>query len=181
MISLGHHADNPLSPSSCMRSAHEAAGYTHGPMPRSPTPLNALPGHLVRRLHQVSVAIFSEELQALGLTPLQFAVLSEVSRHPGLDQRSLARRVALDASTTGGVVDRLEARGALRRQLSPEDRRVRLLHLTDAGQELLQQATSPVQQVQDRLLAPLTAAQHQQLMGLLHTLLQGHQDAAADD
>jgi DNA-binding MarR family transcriptional regulator len=129
----------------------------------------------------VSVAIFSEELQALGLTPLQFAVLHEVSRHPGLDQRSLARRVALDASTTGGVVDRLEARGALQRQLSPDDRRVRRLHLTDAGQALLQQATPPVQRVQDRLLAPLPVEQQTQLIGLLHTLLQGHQDAPADD
>jgi DNA-binding MarR family transcriptional regulator len=80
---------------------------------------------------------------------------------------------------------------------------VRLLHLTDGGHELLQQATPPLQRVQDRLLAPLTAAQHQQLMslfnprdvgsravhatqhqqlmGLLNTLLQGHQDAPADD
>lgn len=177
MISLTHRADKPRGGG----SAQTAAGYTHGPMPSSSTALNALPGHLVRRLHQVSVAIFSEELQALGLTPLQFAVLNEVSRHPGLDQRSLARRVALDASTTGGVVDRLEARGALRRQLSAEDRRVRLLHLTDAGLDLLAQATPPVQRVQERLLAPLSVAQHKQLLSLLNALLQGHQDAPADD
>ena len=143
--------------------------------------LNALPGHLVRRLHQISVAVFSEQLQPLGLTPLQFAVLNSVARHPGLDQRSLARRVALDASTTGGVVDRLEARGALQRQLLPEDRRVRLLHLTDAGHALLAQALGPVQAVQDKLLAPLSAAQQQQFIGLLNTLLQGHQDAPEDN
>lgn len=142
--------------------------------------LNALPGHLVRRLHQISVAVFSEQLQPLGLTPLQFAVLSSVARHPGLDQRSLARRVALDASTTGGVVDRLQARGALHRQLSPEDRRVRLLHLTDEGHALLAQALGPVQAVQDQLLAPLSTAQQQQFIGLLNTLLQGHQDDPAD-
>ena len=103
-----------------------------------------------------------------------------MARHPGLDQRSLARRVALDASTTGGVVDRLQARGALHRQLSPEDRRVRLLHLTDEGHALLAQALGPVQAVQDQLLAPLSAAQQQQFIGLLNTLLQGHQDDPAD-
>jgi len=74
-----------------------------------------------------------------------------------------------------------EARGALRRQLSAEDRRVRLLHLTDAGLDLLAQATPPVQRVQERLLAPLSVAQHKQLLSLLNALLQGHQDAPADD
>lgn len=74
-----------------------------------------------------------------------------------MDQKTLAHLVSFDTSTIGAVIDRLEAKALLTRSLSPEDRRVRLLNLTPAGQAMLEQAMPAVQRTQERILEPLTA------------------------
>ena len=124
----------------------------------TPDPLNALPGHAIRRLHQIAVGIFHQEAQALNLTPVQYSVLRTVATQPGIDQRTLASAVALDTSTTAGVVDRLETRGLMQRNASAQDKRVRLLTLTPDGQALLQAAEAPMLRAQALILAPLSAA-----------------------
>lgn len=134
------------------------------------------PGHLIRRLHQIAVGLFVQETESLGVTPMQYAALQTVARQPGMDQRSLSRAIALDASTTGGVLDRLEARQLIERRTSPADRRVRLLHLTPAGLTLLEQITPMMLQAQQRILAPLSASQRQQFMALLGLLVESNND-----
>ena len=57
-----------------------------------------MPGHLIRRLHQVSTRVFGQRLKAAGidLTPIQFAALDALRAHPGIDQAGLAEAVAKD-------------------------------------------------------------------------------------
>ena len=72
--------------------------------------LEQLPGHHIRRLQQIAVAIFLQETEATGITPVQYAALQTVvANMPGLDQRTLARSIGFDTSTIAGVIDRLEA------------------------------------------------------------------------
>jgi DNA-binding MarR family transcriptional regulator len=78
--------------------------------------VETFPGHGIRRLQQVAVAVFSQATEAWGVTPLQFAVLQKLVHLPGIDQRTLSMEVGFDKSTIGGVIDRLEARGLLQRQ-----------------------------------------------------------------
>ncbi len=134
------------------------------------------PGHVIRRLHQISVGIFLQEVGELGVTPLQYAALQVVRNQPGTDQRSLARSIALDASTTGGVVDRLEARAWLERRMSPEDRRARLLFLTPAGAQALAETVPAMLRAQEQILAPLTARQRTEFMRLLQVLVAQNND-----
>ena len=129
------------------------------------------PGHAIRRLHQISVGVFLQELGDLGITPVQYGALQAVANQPGIDQRTLARAIALDASTTGGVVDRLEARGWLERRMSPDDRRTRLLFLTAAGEQGLSDAVPGMLRAQDQILAPLTVRQREEFMRLLLILV----------
>lgn len=136
-----------------------------------PGALDQLPGHAIRRLHQISTGIFHQEVNELGVTPLQYSVLQTVSEQPDIDQRTLAYFVALDASTTAGVVDRLEARGALVRKVSPNDKRMRLLSLTPDGEALLQQVIPAMLRAQALILAPLTARQREDFMHLLDKLV----------
>ena len=96
-----------------------------------------------------------QETDGLGLTPVQFAVLQMLQAQPGLDQKKLADSVSFDTSTIGAVIDRLEAKQWLTRSLSPQDRRVRLLHLTPAGTAQLEQALPAVLRAQDLILQPL--------------------------
>ncbi len=129
------------------------------------------PGHLVRRLHQIAVGVFVQESADTAVTPVQYAALQVVHNQPGIDQRTLARAIALDASTTGGVVDRLEARGWLERRMSPEDRRARQLYLTPDGEQGLADTVPAMLRAQEQILAPLTARQRTDFMRLLQVLV----------
>lgn len=136
--------------------------------------LDELPGHHIRRLQQIAVALFLQETEAYGLTPVQFAALQAVASTPGMDQRTLARTIGLDTSTTGGVVDRLQVRGWLERQAHPEDRRVRRLALTDDGAALLKSVTPAMLRAQQRILEPLSVADRAVFMRLLRTLVEAN-------
>jgi DNA-binding MarR family transcriptional regulator len=116
-----------------------------------------------------------QESADAGVTPVQFAVLQVLAAQPGLDQRTLARAVSFDTSTIGGVVDRLEARGLLTRSHSPGDRRVRLLHLTPEGEELLADLTPSMLRTQGRILEPLSATERKDFMRMMRLVI-GHHD-----
>lgn len=142
--------------------------------------LDALPGHHIRRLQQMAVAVFLQETQGYGITPVQYGALLTVQRQPGLDQRSLANLMGLDTSTTAGVVDRLEARGLLRRSASTTDRRVKLLGITEDGAALLADMQPQVAAAQARMLAPLTDAEKPLFMDMLIRLVQAQQVGSED-
>lgn len=136
--------------------------------------LDDMPGHLFRRLHQLAVMRFTSQLDETGLTPIQWAALMSTSQSPGLDQSTLSREIYIDTSTIAGVVDRLEARGLIQRRHSPEDRRVRLLYLTDEGEALLKQASASVLGIQKWLVLPLSVEERttftQLMLKVLHRL-----------
>jgi len=141
------------------------------PVPTASIDIDLQPGHAIRRLHQISVGIFLQEAGDLGVTPVQYAALQVVGNQPGIDQRTLARNIALDASTTGGVVDRLEARGWLERKTSTEDRRARQLSLTLSGEQALRDAVPVMLRAQEQILAPLNEEQRHTFMALLQLLI----------
>ncbi len=136
-----------------------------------PVDLESLPGHHIRRLQQIAVAIFLQETERHGVTPVQYAALQSVCNTPGIDQRTLARSIGLDTSTIAGVIDRLEARGLLARNTTPDDRRVRQLMLTDEGHAVLAALTPAMLRAQDRMLAPLPAAERHEFMRMLRQLV----------
>jgi DNA-binding MarR family transcriptional regulator len=119
--------------------------------PPSAVDINLQPGHMIRRLQQIAVGIFHQETQDLDVTPVQYAVLQLVHNQPRADQRTIARSIALDTSTTAAVIDRLEARALLQRHASPDDRRLRLLTLTPSGEELLSQTIPRMEDAQKRI------------------------------
>lgn len=129
-----------------------------------------LPGHLIRRLHQISVSAFSAETTAEGadLTPVQFAALTVLRERPGIDQATLAGLIAYDRATIGGVVSRLEARGFVKRTVSGTDRRARTLKLTGAGAALLDRLHDAVLRAQDLMLTGLTPGERVIFLDLLH-------------
>lgn len=133
------------------------------------TDINDMPGYLIRRLHQISVAIFTARTAEAGfdLTPVQYGALATVNRYPGIDQVTLAGCIAYDKATIGGVVDRLIQKGYLKRDVSPSDRRARVLELTDEGRAVLEAATPIVAEVQDQSLSGLSEDEARTLLDLL--------------
>lgn len=135
------------------------------------------PGHLVRRAHQLAVAIFMEETGDFDVTPVQFAILNALIDDPGEDQVTLARRVAFDAATSGSVISRLESKGWVRREADPADRRRKLLWVTPEGEQVALRMKRAVVRAQARIVAPLDAAERVQLAQLLGKLVAGHEAA----
>lgn len=131
--------------------------------------IHTMPGHLIRRLNQISVALFMERMAAQGLTltPVQYAALNAIRDNPGIDQATVAGMVAYDRATLGKVIDRLDARGLVRRQTSRSDRRARELTLTEAGEALFEQARPHVEALQPDILAGLDAAERETLLRLM--------------
>lgn len=136
------------------------------------------PGHLIRRAHQVAVAIFMEETQAYDVTPVQFAILNALMEDPGEDQVTLARKVAFDAATFGSVIGRLESRGWVRRESDEADRRRKLLWVTQEGAQAANEMKRLVRKVQQRILAPLEDGEREQLLALLDRLVTAHDGVA---
>ena len=133
------------------------------------------PGHLVRRAHQISVALFMAELSGEDVTPVQFAILNAVMDTPGIDQVTLAGRVAFDAATSGSVIGRLETKGWIRREPDQADKRRKILGLTPAGQEATVQMKHAVERVQANWLKPLNESEAKTLINLLAKVVAGHQ------
>lgn len=128
-----------------------------------------MPGHLVRRLNQASVSVFMDETAKKGfdLTPVQYAALSAIEAKPGLDQATLASRIAYDRVTIGGVVDRLVQKELVRRETNPSDRRARNLSVTEKGTQALAEIRPIVNEVQTILLEGLDADERQEFVRLL--------------
>ncbi len=131
--------------------------------------IHTMPGHLIRRLNQISVALFMERMAQAGLnlTPVQYAALSAIRDHPGIDQATVAGLVAYDRATLGKVIDRLDSRGLVRRTTSRSDRRAKELSLTAEGAELLSQARPHVDALQPEILGGLAPQEADTFLGLL--------------
>ncbi|MEX6506794.1 MarR family winged helix-turn-helix transcriptional regulator [Jiella sp. M17.18] len=137
---------------------------------RSRSGLERYPAFLVRRLNQVSTAHFSQVMAENGLdvTPVQFAALREIADAPGLDQGTLASRIACDRVTTGDVINRLVRKKLVERHRSTVDRRSRALFVSEDGRDLLASIMPLIDEVQSRLTARLDPAELAQLMALLN-------------
>ena len=125
-------------------------------------------GHLIRRLHQQSTQVFQAQTQAAGieLTSVQFAALDAIEQQPDIDQASLAATIGFDRATIGGVIDRLEQKGLVRRVVSVQDRRARRLHLTPDGEQLLVACRPVVEALQADILAALSRAERAAFIAL---------------
>ncbi len=143
------------------------------PPAASESPLDMLyqrPGFLLRRAHQLSVALFDLHCGALNLTPPQYGVLTVLSHAQGIDQATLAKALGFDKVTTLHIVRGLEARGLLSRLPDANDRRRMTMRLTKSGTSLLARSAPGASQAYAELMAPLKPREQAQLLALLGRL-----------
>ncbi|MEO6338743.1 MAG: MarR family transcriptional regulator [Caulobacteraceae bacterium] len=125
------------------------------------------PGNLVRRAQRVALSLFAEECAGFDMSRSQLEAMISISQFEGLDQISVARACGIDRSTMGQVLDVMADRGLIRREVHPQDRRKRVLELTDTGEEVFALAVAGARRTEPRLLQPLTDAE---VDGLIHGL-----------
>ncbi|MEV0375019.1 MarR family transcriptional regulator [Streptomyces sp. NPDC050636] len=112
--------------------------------PTAPAPAPApTPVQLMDQLAQAAALYyrnFAVVAAERDLTLMQGKMLG-LLRRP-MPMRTLADLLACDASNVTGIVDRLEARGLVHREADPSDRRVKMVMLTDEGEETVRRIRS---------------------------------------
>lgn len=88
------------------------------------------------RCFQAFEAYSATYIRTLGLTPPQFDIVATLGNTAGMSFKELGEKTLITKGTLTGVVDRLEARGIVRRVGSDADRRSTRVELTDAGNTL---------------------------------------------
>jgi DNA-binding MarR family transcriptional regulator len=138
--------------------------------------LAARPGFLIRRMHQIHLALFAEECAAFDITPVQYSIMTVAGAQPGLDQAKLAHEVGIDRATLANVVARLETKQLVLRRASSSDKRVKLVLLSTHGIAVLKKMSLPAQRAHDRTIASLTAPEQKLFLDLLIKLVDNQND-----
>ncbi|GAP65545.1 transcriptional regulator [Mizugakiibacter sediminis] len=147
----------------------------------SPTPLSdSNLGALLCQVRNELIGRLERELAAHGyeMNFSQYLALKKLAAHGPMSAGELARTINLDAGATTRLLDRLEAKGYLRRQPHEQDRRALRIALTEAGQALW----SDIHACGERALAEATRGLapdehvrlHAMLSGILATLRGGN-------
>jgi DNA-binding MarR family transcriptional regulator len=138
----------------------------------------------VMRVQQMLLAEIERVLRPFGLTFASFEALRLLAftRHGQLPMGKIGERLMVHPASVTNTVDRLEARGLVRRRPAAEDRRRILAEITDTGRDLVEPATEALNRADFALpgIDPRTAAE---ITALLRTirLSGGDFDDAAHD
>lgn len=143
------------------------------PVQAADWPLEERPGLLIRRLHQLHVALFAEHTRGCNITPVQFSLLSAIAARGSTDQTTVAADVALDRSTAAATLARMEARGWITRERDAADGRAMRCGLTAAGRAMLARVAPLAREAHRLTLAALPAEDAARLMALLQAALAG--------
>jgi MarR family transcriptional regulator, lower aerobic nicotinate degradation pathway regulator len=127
-------------------------------------------GFLLAKSYQRAYALFKAPLEKYSLTPKQFSLLAFLWKQDGLSQVELSDQCQIDRTTIGGLIDRLQKQGYVRREPNPEDRRAFQIHLTDQGRALEEELLSIAGKVTDTFTAGLSPEETETLRRLLKKL-----------
>jgi DNA-binding MarR family transcriptional regulator len=148
----------------------------HGETRHRPWPLSERPGFLIRRLHQIHVALFQEACGEFEVTPLQYSLLSALAARQTADQTTLAADIALDRTTTTGALKRLAARNFVERAVNGEDRRARLCRLTAAGAAVLAKIETSARDAHRATLGDLTEREQALFIDMMQRIVAANAD-----
>lgn len=138
--------------------------------------LYSTPGYLIRRCHQIAVAIFLEDSKSYNIRPLDFAVVCALGSCKEADQVTLSGLIGVDRSSIARLVDSLERKGLVKRKSSKKDLRVKRISLTKKGQSMLHKMTPTAKPIEERVLEPLTKTQRKQFMTCLKKLAEANNE-----
>lgn len=109
-----------------------------------------------------------QRLRPLGLSQAKWTALLHLSRSPqAMTQSELAARIGIEGPTLVGLLDRLAKDGYVERRASSSDRRVKTVHLSPKGEQVLQQIKPIASELRAELLGKFTDAQLRDGIGML--------------
>jgi DNA-binding MarR family transcriptional regulator len=153
-----------------MRSAVETPPedkFVRSIMTSDGVPIRRTVAPLVRRLQQICQSVIAEALADAELVQLEYALLIFVDDVPGISQHTLSEALGIDRNNVSLIVDRLEARGLLKRSVNGADRRARELTITAQGKKLWRRCRPKVVAANNGILACLNARERELFLDML--------------
>jgi DNA-binding MarR family transcriptional regulator len=132
--------------------------------------LEAQIGFVLRRAHQKATGIFNAVMDEFGVTPTQFAALAKLDDAGRVSQNELGRLTAMDPATIWGVINRLMKQGLVAQSPDPDDGRLVMVELTEAGRRATLRMKAVAAEVSRETLRPFTDEEARQLLALLGRL-----------
>ena len=128
-------------------------------------------GYLANHMARLFAAGLQRRIAPLGLAPAQFMVLLELWQQDGLSQRELTQRLDVEQPTMANTLRRMERDGLIVRQPNKQDRRARLVCLTDKARALEEKATQAAKEQNRAALGGLNAQQQADLVNLMQLVI----------
>jgi|APSaa5957512535_1039671.scaffolds.fasta_scaffold195084_2 DNA-binding MarR family transcriptional regulator len=147
-----------------------ADGASGGSPPDNSIDMGLLPQLIGFNLRCAQVAVFQHFSKSAGtaeISPPQYGALILIEANPGISQSAIASALRFDRSTLVQIIDRLEERGFVVREVSAHDRRSHALKLTPEGQTALADLKQVIGAHEDHMTRVLSPEEKQQLLTLL--------------
>jgi DNA-binding MarR family transcriptional regulator len=124
-------------------------------------------GFLLNDVARLLRTTYDRRIKALGLTRSQWWVLTHLFRGDGVSQTELAETLEIEKPTLGRLLDRLEAKGWVRRDHDERDRRVWRVHLTEEVEPALRTMRAIAAELRRDALAGMSAAERERFVDAL--------------
>lgn len=124
-------------------------------------------GFLINDVARLMRTTYDRRVRELGLTRSQWWVLTLLFRNDGVTQSELAELLEIEKPTLGRLLDRLEAKGWVRREHDSRDRRAWRVHLTDAVEPAMRKLRKVASELRSDALAGLSAPERERFIDTL--------------
>ena len=124
-------------------------------------------GFLLNDVARLLRTVYDRRIRELGLTRAQWWVLTHLFRADGITQTELAEVLEIEKPTLGRLLDRLEAKGWVRRTHDARDRRVWRVRLTKEVEPALRTMRAIAAELRRDALAGLSAAERERFVDSL--------------
>lgn len=113
----------------------------------------------IKRIYILMRKALDERLDSHNISTSQFEILGYLYNAEPMEQLKLQHCTGITPATLTGLLDKLEKRGLITREQSPEDSRAKLVTLTPSGNELLLELIDVVHQFENDMLAGFSSAE----------------------
>ena len=124
-------------------------------------------GFLVNDVARLMRTVYDRRIRELGLTRAQWWVLTHLFRADGITQTGLAEVLEIEKPTLGRLLDRLQAKGWVRRTHDARDRRIWRVRLTKEVEPALRTMRAIAAELRRDALAGLSAAERERFVDSL--------------
>lgn len=130
-------------------------------------------GLLFKQIHDRLEKQSNNALREKDLTMMQVSVLMILQKSEGqrLSMKELERYFKVAQSTVAGLVSRLEQKAVVEAFGDPEDRRIKVVHITSSGRRCCAEAAIQMEKVEEKLLQGFSSEEREQLNLLLKRVL----------